>query len=125
MDLATFRQDNKTPLLCPGLTHVIGQFTGTQAGSGILTGLDETRVDDDVMRPGLVDDVRAPVFEVIHETGCHHVIIDTGFIQACQDAAASLRARELADYMRETRAQGRRVVVLAESGEVQIRSTAL
>jgi len=58
MDLATFRQDNKTPLLCPGLTHVIGQFTGTQAGSGILTGLDETRVDDDVMTPGLVDDFK-------------------------------------------------------------------
>ena len=71
------------------------------------------------------EDVRAPVFEVIHETGCHHVIIDTGFIQACQDAAASLRASELADYMREARAQERRFVVLAESGEVHIRSTAL
>ena len=71
------------------------------------------------------EDVRAPVFEVVHETGCHHVIIDTGFIQASQDAAASLRASELAEYMREARAQERRFVVLAESGEVHIRSTAL
>src|SRR5437879_4331640 len=70
-------------------------------------------------------DVRAPVLEAIHATGRHHVIIDTGFIQACQDAAASLRASELAHYRREARAQERRFVVLAESGDVHIRSTPL
>lgn len=71
------------------------------------------------------EDVRAPVFEVVHETGCHHVIIDAGFIQACPDAAASLRASELTDYMREARAQERRFLVLEENGEVHIRSTPL
>ena len=71
------------------------------------------------------EDTRAPVFEVVHETRCHHVIVDTGFIQACQDAAASLRASELAEYMREARAQERRFLVLAEQGEVHIRSTHL
>ena len=71
------------------------------------------------------EDIRAPVFEDVHETGCHHVIVDTGFSQACQDAAASLRASELADYMREARTQARRFLVLEESGEVHIRSTPL
>ncbi len=70
-------------------------------------------------------DSRAPVFEVVHETGCHHVIVDTDFIQARQDAAASLRTSELADYMREARAQERRFLVLEESGEVHMRSTPL
>jgi hypothetical protein len=51
--------------------------------------------------------------------------VDTGFIQACQDAAASLRASELADYMREARAQERRFLVLEERGEVHIRSMPL
>ena len=71
------------------------------------------------------EDVRAPVFAVVHATGCHHVIIDAGFIQACPDAAASLRASELAEYMREARAQERRFLVLEENGAVHIRSTPL
>jgi hypothetical protein len=32
MDLASFLQDKKTPLLRLRLTHVIGQFAGAQAG---------------------------------------------------------------------------------------------
>jgi hypothetical protein len=75
------------------------------------------------------DATRAPVFEVVHKTGhepkCHHVIVEMGFIQAYQDAAAFLRTSELADYMREARAQERRFFVLEERGEVHIRSTAL
>jgi hypothetical protein len=71
------------------------------------------------------EDIRAPVFEVVHETRCHHVIVDTGFMRVCQDAAASLRASELADYMREARAQERRFLVLEERGEIHIRSTPL
>jgi hypothetical protein len=71
------------------------------------------------------EDTRAPVFEVVHETGCHHVIVEMGFIRACQDAAAFLRTSELADYMREARAQARRFLVLEERGEVHIRSTPL
>ena len=63
------------------------------------------------------EDSRALVFEVVHETRCHHVIVETGFIQACQDAAASLRASERADYMREARAQERRFLVLEDRGE--------
>ena len=71
------------------------------------------------------ENIRTPVFEVVHDTRRHHVIVDTGFIQACQDAAASLRASELADYMREARTQERRFLVLEERGEVHIRSTPL
>jgi hypothetical protein len=81
--------------------------------------------------PGLVrdtwwdEDSRAPVFEVVYETACHHVIVDMGFIQSCQDAVASLRSSELADYMREARTQERRFRVLEEKGEIHIRSTPL
>jgi len=71
------------------------------------------------------EDTRAPVFEVVHETGCHHVIVEMGFIRACQDAVAFLRTSELADYMREARVQERRFLVLEERGEVHIRSTPL
>jgi len=96
----------------------------------------ETQIDDirqylEWEFPGQVretwwdEDARAPVFEVVHETGCHHVIVDMGFIRVCQDAVASLRTSELADYMREARAQERRFLVLEESGEVHIRSTSL
>lgn len=67
----------------------------------------------------------ALVLEVAHETGCHHVIVDTGFLRAYQDAIASLRTSELTDYMREARAQKRCFRVSEEDGEVHIRSTAL
>lgn len=71
------------------------------------------------------EDARAPVFEVAHETGRHHVIVDVGFLHSCRDAVASLRASELADYMREARAQQRRFLILEEGGAVRIRSTSL
>jgi predicted metalloprotease len=71
------------------------------------------------------ENARAPVFEVVHETGCHHVIVEMGFIRACQDAVASLRTSELAEYMREARAQERRFRVLEAGGAVHIRSTPL
>jgi len=48
-----------------------------------------------------------------------------GFMRAYQDAVAFLRTSELADYMREARAQERRFFVLEERGEVHIRSTPL
>jgi hypothetical protein len=67
----------------------------------------------------------APVFEVAHESGRHHVIVDVRFIQTSRDTVASLRATELAEYMREARAQERRFIVLEEGGEVRIRSTSL
>jgi hypothetical protein len=71
------------------------------------------------------EDARAPAFEVAHETGRHLVIVDTGFLQTCGDAVASLRASELADYMREARAQQRRFLIFEEGGTVHIRSTSL
>jgi hypothetical protein len=71
------------------------------------------------------EDTRAPVFEVVHETRCHHVIVEMGFMRAYQDAVACLRTSELADYMREARAQERRFFVLEERGAVHIRSTPL
>jgi hypothetical protein len=71
------------------------------------------------------EDARAPVFEVVHKTGCHHVIVEMGFIRACYDAVASLHTSGLAKYRREMRAQERRFLVLAEGGAVHIRSTPL
>ena len=71
------------------------------------------------------EDARAPVFEVVYETGCHHVMVEMGFILACQDAVAFLRTSELADYIREARTQERRFLVLEERGEIHIRSTPL
>jgi len=46
------------------------------------------------------EDARAPASEVAHETGCHHVNVDMGFIPTWRDAVASLRVSELAEYMR-------------------------
>lgn len=69
MDLTPVLQDQKTPLLCPRLTHIIGQFTGAQAGSGILTSLYEARLHDDVMAPGLVSHFK---------DGCPDVLIPPG-----------------------------------------------
>jgi len=71
------------------------------------------------------EDARGPSFEVAHQTACHHVIVDMGFLQVCRDAVASLRDSELADYMRETQTQERRFLVLEEGGTVHIRSTSL
>jgi sulfite reductase beta subunit-like hemoprotein len=71
------------------------------------------------------EDNNAPVFEVIHDSGLHHVLMDEGFIRTSQDPVASLRASELADYMREARAQERRFLIRAEGGTVHIRSTSL
>jgi hypothetical protein len=78
-----------------------------------------------VQRAWWDETARAPVFEVAHETARHHVVVDTEFIRACRDAVASLRATELADYMRETREQGRRFRIFEEGSEVHIRSTPL
>jgi hypothetical protein len=69
MDLASFLQDEKTPLLRPRLTHIIGEFTGAQASSGILTRLHEVRIHDNVMAPGLVDNFK---------DGCPDVLIPPG-----------------------------------------------
>jgi hypothetical protein len=73
MDLATFLQDKKTPLLRPRLTHVLGQFTGAQAGSGILTGLDEAHIYHDVMAPGLVDNFKDRCPGVLIPPGVPHL----------------------------------------------------
>jgi hypothetical protein len=68
---------------------------------------------------------RAPVFEVASETWRHHVVVEMDFLEAYHNAVASLRASELADYMREARGQTRRFLVRAEGGALHIRSTPL
>jgi hypothetical protein len=75
-----------------------------------------------VQHRGWNPEARAHVFEVSHETVRHHVFVQAGFIETCEDVVASLRASELADYMREARAQDRRFVVLEEEGAVRVRS---
>jgi hypothetical protein len=71
------------------------------------------------------EDVRAPVFEVCHETGRAHVNVGMGFISTRRDAGASLCITELADYMREARAQERCFLILEEEDGLYIRSTSL
>jgi hypothetical protein len=71
------------------------------------------------------EDANAPIFEVTYETGRHHVLMDERFMRTSQDPVASLRASELADYMREARAQDRRFLIRVEGGTVHIRSTSL
>jgi hypothetical protein len=78
-----------------------------------------------VRHSGWDREARAHVFEVSHETARHHVFVQAGFIETSGDVVASLRASELADYMREARAQDRRFVVLEEEGAVRVRSMPL
>ena len=70
-------------------------------------------------------EAQASVFEVAHEGGRHHVLVDKGALRSCQDVGAGLRTSELADYMREARTQERRFRVVAEEGTLRIRSTPL
>jgi len=48
-----------------------------------------------------------------------------GFIPTCRGAGSSLGVSELADYVREARAQERCFLILAEAGERHIQSTFL
>ena len=66
-----------------------------------------------------------PVFEVAHETGRYYVNVEMGLIPTCRDAGASLSVSELADYVREARAQERCFLILEEEGELHIQSTSL
>jgi len=71
------------------------------------------------------EDARVPVFEVAHETGRYYVNVEMGLIPTCRDAGASLSVSELADYVREARAQERCFLILEEEGELHIQSTSL
>ena len=61
---------------------------------------------------GWDQEARAQVFAISHETAHHDVFVQESLIEAGGDVVASLRASELAEYMREARAQDRRFVVL-------------
>ena len=78
-----------------------------------------------VRHTGWEQDLEAHVFEIVHETGHHQVLVAEGFLRANRDAATELRESELADYLHEARAQKRRFLVRKEGGTVRIRSTAL
>ena len=71
---------------------------------------------------GWDQEARAQVFAISHETAHHDVFVQEGWLEAGGDVVASLRASELAEYMREARAQDRRFVVLEEEGAVRVRS---
>jgi hypothetical protein len=71
------------------------------------------------------EDTRAPVLEVAHEAGRHHVNVNMGFIPTCRDAVAGLRITKLVDYIREARAQERCFLVLEKEGELHFQSTSL
>jgi hypothetical protein len=78
-----------------------------------------------VQHRGWDQEARAHVFAISHETAHHDVFVQEGLIEAGGDVVASLRASELAEYMREARAQDRRFVVLEEEGAVRVRSMPL
>ena len=46
------RQDDKPPVLRPGFTHVLGQFTGAQAGDHIAPGFEQFLLHEHVMVRG-------------------------------------------------------------------------
>ena len=78
-----------------------------------------------VRHTGWEQDLEAHVFEIVHETGHHQILVAKGFLRANRDVEAELRESELVDYLQEARAQKRRFLVRKEEGAVRIRSTAL
>ena len=65
------------------------------------------------------------VFEIVHENALHRVEMPAAFFKNCPDCAGALQISELADYMREARAQTRRFSVVWESGSARVRSAPL
>lgn len=59
---------------------------------------------------------------VSHDGICHYVDLQPTFLQECPDYAYALRESELADYIRETRPQGRRFILMWQERGTRVRS---
>jgi hypothetical protein len=78
-----------------------------------------------VRHTGWEPDTKSHVFEIVHETEHHQVLVAEGFLRANREVETELRESELVDYLHEARAQKRCFLVRKEEGMVRIRSTAL
>jgi hypothetical protein len=69
---------------------------------------------------------RMQTFVVAHAGAAdHQAAVPAAFLDSCPDCAGALHASEMADYMRETRAERRRFTVIWDDGMVRIRSRPL
>lgn len=75
--------------------------------------------------PGHVKAAKDNEFRISHEGMHHHVVLDPMFLKQCPDYTHALRETELADYLRESRSQARRFVVMWYGHDTRIRSTSL
>jgi hypothetical protein len=65
------------------------------------------------------------VFEIAHGPVRHQIEVASAFLAGCPDCKNSLLHSELADYIREARAEDRRFLILWHGDEVRIRSKPL
>lgn len=75
--------------------------------------------------PGHVEEVNRNVFIISYHDVRHHIVLDPTFLKRCPDYAGALRETELADYMRESRSQARRFLVIWHEHDTRIRSVPL
>lgn len=75
--------------------------------------------------PGHVEAVKDNVFTISHHGLRHQVVLEPAFLKQCPDYTRALREAELTDYMRESRSQARRFLVMWKERDTRIRSTSL
>lgn len=75
--------------------------------------------------PGHVKVARDNEFRISHEGTHHHVVLDPTFLKQYSDYTKALRETELVDYLRESRSQARRFVIMWYGNDTRIRSTSL
>lgn len=74
--------------------------------------------------PGQVEEAQeGNVFIVSYRGTSHHVVLEPAFLKQCPDYVPALQESELADYLRETREQARRFLVIWTEHDTRIRST--
>jgi hypothetical protein len=71
--------------------------------------------------PGHVEEAKENVIVVSHDSIRHHIVLEPTFLKQCPDYAHAIRESELADYMRESRSQARRFLVIWHEQDTRIR----
>jgi hypothetical protein len=75
--------------------------------------------------PGHVKVATDNEFRISLEGIDHHVVLDAMFLKQCPDYTYALRETDLADYLRESRLQARRFIVMWYGHDTRIRSMSL
>lgn len=75
--------------------------------------------------PGHVAAAKDNGFVISHGGMHHRVVLDPTFLKQCPDYIHALRETELADYVRESRSQARRFLVVWQGNDTRIRSALL